>query len=146
MMSPFRSYSSKRRPSDVDKSESFRLIEVRFSPLCNEDWDLESLEYESYEEFAVIAGPRDYGSRQEYLRSYKFSRPDRSAPAEKMKDSLLRLKAAVWAIVACNYQLPLGARMFKEKIAIRTSQFLSDGAQFLRPSCMQMPKCLIATS
>jgi hypothetical protein len=164
MMSPFRSYmsSSKRRSSDhaVDyrnRVEGFRLIEIPFSPLraCNEQdliWDIHenpaATEYQQQQdfEFCTIA-PRDYESRQEYLRSYTFSKERKLAP-EKIKKSLLRLKAAAWAVVACNYRLPLRARMLKETIAIRTSQYLRSGVHFLRPSCMEMPKCssLIATS
>jgi hypothetical protein len=142
MMSPFKGYSKRR--SEVDKNESFKLIEIPFSPLRKneEDW-VEEHDYVHGFQFANCA--RDYGSRQAYLRSYTFSRESNQAP-EGMKKSLLRLKAAAWAVVACNYKLPLRARLLKEKIAIRTSQYLNNGMQFLRPSCMQMPKCLMATT
>jgi hypothetical protein len=54
------------------------------------------------------------------------------------------LKVAAWAVVACKYRLPLRARIMKEKMIIKTSQYLSSGVNYLRPSCMQMPKCLMA--
>lgn len=153
MMSPYNNYPGKhspfatsfgntsRRRSDVDKVEGFRLIDIPFSPFRNEYSGTED-----FDDFTI--SPRDYGSRQEYLRSYTFTRPSTTEPKtpEKVKKSLLRLKAAAWAVVACNYRLPLRARIFKEKMVIRTSHYLSNGVQYLRPSCVQMPKCLMATS
>lgn len=124
--------------SDADRMEgSFRFIEIPFSPLHNKA--------HSDVEDDLFISPRDYGSRQAYLRSYTFTRADAQAAAEpapyKVKKSLLRLKAAAWAVVACQYRLPLRARVFKETLVMRTSQYLSNGVHYLRPSRMQ---CVMA--
>ncbi|KAJ7513609.1 hypothetical protein O6H91_23G006400 [Diphasiastrum complanatum] len=42
-----------------------------------------------------------YASRQEFLQSYTFSR--KQTVKTKVKDSLRRLKAVVWAVMACNH-------------------------------------------
>ncbi|KAG0589914.1 hypothetical protein M758_1G054400 [Ceratodon purpureus] len=140
--SPFGNISNAitRRTSDADRAEGVRLIEIPFSPLgkpCSDTDDLDEL----------YIAPRDYRRRQAYLRTYTFTRaspkPPKPAP-EKVKKSLTRLKAAAWAVVAVKYRLPRRARIMKENMAIKTSQYLSNGVRYLRPSCMQMPKCLIA--
>jgi hypothetical protein len=130
--------SDARRASFAGDGERFRLIEVPFSPLVNR-WSGE----DDMDELFIA--PRDYGSRQAYVRSYTFTRaePDAKA-AEKVKQSLRRLRAAAWAVVACKYRLPLRARILKERMIIRSSQYLTTGVHYLRPSCVPMPKCLMA--
>ncbi|KAG0578819.1 hypothetical protein KC19_4G051500 [Ceratodon purpureus] len=124
--------------TEGDRMEGFRMIEMPFSPLLNTWSDTDDMD-------ELFISPRDYGSRQAYLRSYTFTRAEPNAKApEKVKKSLLRLKAAAWAVVACKYRLPLRARILKERMIIKSSQYLSNGVQYLRPSCVQMPKCLMA--
>jgi hypothetical protein len=139
--SPFGNISNaiSRRTSDADRAEGVRLIEIPFSPLGKHYSDSDD-----FDEFYIA--PRDYWRRQAYLRTYTFTRASPKPPKapEKVKKSLTRLKAAAWAVVACKYRLPLRARIMKENMVIKTSQYLSNGVHYLRPSCMQMPKCLIA--
>ncbi|XP_024374255.1 uncharacterized protein [Physcomitrium patens] len=138
--SPFGNFSSaitRRTSADVDKIEGLRLIELPYSPLIRNDHS----DTDDFDDLFI--SPRDYGSRQAYLRSYTFTRAEPKAP-EKIKKSLLRLKAAAWAAVACKYRLPLRARLLKERMLIKTSEYLSNGVHYLRPSCVQMPKCLMA--
>lgn len=137
--SPFESISNviSRCTSDADRVEGINLIP--FSPLGKHYSDTDD-----FDEYYIA--PRDYGRRQAYLRTYTFTRASPKVPMapEKVKKSLTRLKAAAWAVVACKYRLPLRARIVKEKMMIKTSQYLSNGVHYLRPSCMQMPKCLMA--
>ena len=137
-MSSYGNSAGNNAPYELDVG-GFRLIEIPFSPMLNTWSDADDMD-------ELFISPRDYGSRQAYLRSYTFTRAEAnetSAP-EKVKKSLLRLKAAAWTVVACQYRLPLRARILKEKMVIKSSQYLYDGVQYLRPSCMQMPKCLMA--
>jgi len=134
--------SAGRRSSfscDGDRIEGFRLIEIPFSPLLNTWSDTDDMD-------ELFVSPRDYGSRQAYLRSYTFTRAEPNAKApEQVKKSLLRLKAAAWAVVATS-RLPLRARILKEKMIIKSSQYLNNAVHYLRPSCVQMPKCLMASA
>jgi hypothetical protein len=137
--SPFRNISNaiSRHTLDVDRAEGINLIPS--SPLGKHYSDTEDFD-------ELYIAPRDYGRRQAYLRTYTFTRasPKGLMPPEKVKKSLTRLKVSAWAVVACKYRLPLRARIMKEKMIIKTSQYLSSGVNYLRPSCMQMPKCLMA--
>lgn len=137
--SPFCNISSaiSRRTSDADRAEGINLIP--FSPLGKHYSDTDDFD-------ELYIAPRDYGRRQAYLRTYTFTRASPKTPMapEKVKKSLTRLKAAAWAVVACKYRLPLRVRVIKEKMLIKSSQYLTNGVHYLRPSCMQMPKCVMA--
>ena len=138
--SPFGNISNVigRRTSDADRAEGLRLIEIPFSPLGKHYSDSDDFD-------ELYIAPRDYRRRQAYLRTYTFTRASPIPPnaPEKVKKSLTRLKAAAWAVVACKYRLPLRVQIMKENMVSKTSQYLSSGVHYLRPSCMQMPKCLI---
>ncbi|XP_024370079.1 uncharacterized protein [Physcomitrium patens] len=128
-----------RRTSDADRTDGFRLIEIPFSPLAKC--------YFSDDEFYIA--PRDYGSRQAYLRSYAFTRADSpkasKASPEKMKKPLSRFKAAAWAVVACKHPpFSLRVKVIKEKMMVEISRCFSNGVHCLRPSCLRMPHCVMA--
>jgi hypothetical protein len=88
-----------RRRSDVDTGDFFKVIEIPFSPFQN---DFGAGDDEDFN-FAVSSRGDPRGSRQEFLRSYTFSRATKQTVYEKMKSNLLRLRATAWAVVACNY-------------------------------------------
>lgn len=146
--------SSKRGSSRsfTEAMEGFRFVEIPLSPLLHN-----TPEEDIYDDQFI--SPRDIGSRQAFLRSYTFTRADHppleheeAAAAGEAKrstsgqrnTSLLRLKAAAWAVVACNvkYRLPLRARVLKDKMVIKTSQYLTHSVSSLRSPTM--PRCLMA--
>lgn len=137
-----------QRSSFTEGMEGFRLLEIPFSPLPGHNTTASNAQDARYDDLFI--SPRDYGSRQAYLRSYTFTRASAdqeqeeqaaaAAPeARKISPSLLRLKAAAWAVMACTNRLPRGARVFKEKMAIKTSHCLGTSVRYLR-----MPQCLMA--
>lgn len=136
--------------SFTEAMEGFRFIEIPLSPLLHN-----TPEEDMYDDLFI--SPRDIGSRQAFLRSYTFTRADHpplehedaaaeanKRTSEQRKTSLLRLKAAAWAVVACNvkYRLPLRARVLKDKMLIKTSQYLTHSVSSLRSPTM--PRCLMA--
>lgn len=139
--SPFGSITNviSRRTYDTDRDVGVRFIEIPFSPLRKQYSDTDDFD-------ELYIAPRDYRRRQAYLRTYTFTRASPKPPRapEKVKKSLTRLKAAAWAVAACKYRLPLRARIMKENVVIKSSHYISTGVRYLRPSCMQMPKCLTA--
>lgn len=96
-----------RRRSDVDTGDFFKVIEIPFSPFQNDYGvgDDEDFNFAVSTRVSSRGGGHGdpLGSRQEFLRSYTFSRATKQTVYEKMKSNLLRLRAAAWAVVACNY-------------------------------------------
>lgn len=110
---------SRPRRSDADTGDGhfFKLIEIPFSPFQNEFGDDDDDEFDNPAARRSYNG--NYGSRQEYLRSYTFSR--KQTMQERVKSRLGRLKAAAWAVVACNCNLiPRRIRRMKEKLALKS--------------------------
>ncbi|BBN18242.1 hypothetical protein MPTK1_8g00920 [Marchantia polymorpha subsp. ruderalis] len=85
-----------------------------------------------------------YGIRQEYLRSYTFTReqPPSSKP-EKFKEHVKRLKAVAWAILCCKYK-PGQAKALREKLSSRSARFFHGSSDFLKSSSCRftVPSCI----
>ncbi|XP_073392544.1 uncharacterized protein [Physcomitrium patens] len=118
------------------------MAHLSYSPLQNEFGDDSDDDFD----FDFETARRERGSsRQEYLRSYTFTR--KPTTREKMKNRLERVKATAWAMVSWNCNgLPHGARWMKKKLALQRPRSLSHGGQRLpRPICTTfMPQCFLA--
>lgn len=144
-----------RRRSDADAGDYhlFKLIEFPVSPFQSDlgdgDGDGEDEDDEDDEDLDYAgagAGARrrscNYGSsRQEYLRSYTFSRhAAKPTLQERVKSRLGRLKAAAWAAVACNpYNLPRRVRRIKDKLALRSARHSLYSSQRSRAPPCRLP-------
>eukprot|EP00249_Psilotum_nudum_P000505 c12290_g1_i1 orf=161-568(+) len=78
------------------RNGSIGLSDISFSPQRTLDPKDDS--------FTGLGLDRKTG-RSAYLRSYQFSREE--SVQDKIKSSLTKLKAAVWAVIACNYTCSL---------------------------------------
>ncbi|KAL2607599.1 hypothetical protein R1flu_026172 [Riccia fluitans] len=86
-------------------------------------------------ETVVLHRPRRadnyYGFRQEYWRSYTFTRESPTSNTNgggkpgKLKERVKRLKAVGWAILCCKYK-PAQAKSLREKLSSRSSRFFQD--------------------
>lgn len=142
----YRSSNSGGRRSDVDTGDHnfFKLIEIPFSPFQNDFGDDDGDDFEF--EFAGSAVGRrrscNYGSsRQEYLRSYTFSRTvAKQTLQERMKNRFGRLKAAAWAALACNpHNLPRRVCRIKDKLTLKSAHHSLCSSQRSRGSGCRVP-------
>lgn len=129
------------RRSDVDRSDViFRLEDELGKDDADDEFDNSS--------FAAASRPAPHhhhkngnnvnsSSRQEFLRSYTFSR--KQPVHEKVKSGLLRMRAAAWTVVACNFRLSPRARRIRDKLAFRPSRLVCCGAHRQRRSSIRPP-------
>eukprot|EP00246_Nothoceros_aenigmaticus_P014566 TRINITY_DN5632_c0_g1_i1.p4 TRINITY_DN5632_c0_g1~~TRINITY_DN5632_c0_g1_i1.p4 ORF type:complete len:155 (+),score=22.64 TRINITY_DN5632_c0_g1_i1:435-899(+) len=122
----------KKRKGEADLSD-LSHIEVPTSPLRQEYTEHD---FYSSQPFRGLEG---YNRRQRYLRSYTFSR--KKSTAQKVQDSLRKLRSTAWAVVACNYK-PAVARKIKEQFQHHTSKIISSGRSVkLHMPKLRMPEC-----
>ncbi|CAM6091471.1 unnamed protein product [Calypogeia fissa] len=141
---PFSVFSSSGRFGvDEDRSESYKLVDSGYTPFYSEYYD----DYGAEEYFhRPRKADNYYGIRQEYLRSYTFTREE--PKPDTMKDSVKRFKAVVWAVLCFRKFKYSQAKMLREKLSSRSSRFIHESTGYISASCRKIavPSCIRLSS
>lgn len=130
---------------DEDRS---KLVDSGYTPLYSEYYyDDTGYEEQDFYYHRPRRADNYYGIRQEYLRSYTFTREEPKSEKEKLADSMKRFKAVVWAVLCCKFKYSQ-AKMLREKLSSKSARFIHESSDYISASCrkISVPSCIRLSS
>lgn len=132
---------------DEDRSESDKLVDSGYTPFYSDYYEDNGYGEEEYYYHRPRTADNYYGIRQEYLRSYTFTREEPKTEKEKVKDSVKRFKAVVWAVICCKFGA-VQAKMLRERLSSKSTRFIHESSEYISASCRKIavPGCMRLSS